>query len=92
MRRDGPHAALYARATCRAQGPGFPLSPSRGPQRAIVVRRKRRALGLWVNRDSVAFRNVPEYYAIAASRPRLACEKAFFEGGVAARMRESLPA
>ena len=41
----------------------------RGPEVPMVVRRKRRAGGLWVNRDSVAFRNVPQYYAVAASRP-----------------------
>ncbi len=41
----------------------------RGPEVPMVVRRKRRAAGLWINRDSVAFRNVPQYYAVAASRP-----------------------
>jgi len=41
----------------------------RGPQRAVVVRRKERSLGIWVNRDSVAFRDVPQFYAIASSRP-----------------------
>ena len=41
----------------------------RGPEAPMVVRRKRRAAGIWINRDSVAFRDVPQYYAVAASRP-----------------------
>lgn len=41
----------------------------RGPQRAVVVRRKERNVGIWVNRDAVAFRDVPQFYAIASSRP-----------------------
>ncbi len=51
------------------RAPGDVIVTVRGPERATVVRRKRRAAGIWVNRDSVAFRNVPEYYAVAASRP-----------------------
>ncbi len=39
----------------------------RGPESPVVVRRKRRSAGLWINRDSVAFRDVPGYYAAAAS-------------------------
>ena len=41
----------------------------RGPEEPVVVRRKRRSFGVWVNRESIAFRNVPGYYAVAASRP-----------------------
>ena len=41
----------------------------RGPEEPVVVRRKRRSFGLWVNREAIAFRNVPGYYAVAASRP-----------------------
>jgi len=41
----------------------------RGPEEPVVVRRKSRSFGLWVNREAIAFRNVPGYYAVAASRP-----------------------
>ena len=41
----------------------------RGPEEPVVVRRKQRSVGVWVNRESIAFRNVPGYYFVAASRP-----------------------
>ncbi|WP_258549101.1 TIGR02186 family protein [Thalassospira profundimaris] len=41
----------------------------RGPERDMVVRRKERKLGIWVNSQSAYLRNVPTYYATAASRP-----------------------
>ena len=34
-----------------------------------MVRRKDRVLGVWMNRESVGFANVPGYYAVAANRP-----------------------
>ena len=49
--------------------PGDIIVTLRGPEAPVVVRRKRRVAGIWVNRDSVAFRDVPQYYALAASRP-----------------------
>ena len=41
----------------------------RGPGEAVIVRRKQRTAGIWVNRSSVTFTNVPGYYAVAATRP-----------------------
>ncbi len=41
----------------------------RGPEEPVVVRRKQRSVGVWVNREAIAFRNVPGYYFVAASRP-----------------------
>jgi uncharacterized protein (TIGR02186 family) len=41
----------------------------RGPQQPLVVRRKDRVLGIWMNREAVGFANVPGYYAVAANRP-----------------------
>ncbi len=41
----------------------------RGPEEPVVVRRKRQSAGVWINREAIAFRNVPGYYAVAASRP-----------------------
>lgn len=39
-----------------------------GPMRPEVVRRKGRVLGVWLNLDSVTFKNVPISYSIATTR------------------------
>ena len=39
-----------------------------GPKETILVRRKARVAGIWVNTDSVRIRNVPGFYALAATR------------------------
>ncbi len=41
----------------------------RGPEGEAGVRRKRRLGPVWVFADEVRFRDVPAYYAVAASRP-----------------------
>lgn len=41
----------------------------RGPEQAIVVRRKERQAGIWVNGAAVTFEQVPGFYAVAATRP-----------------------
>ena len=41
----------------------------RGPEAPIVVRRKLRSVGVWVNQEAIAFRNVPGYYFVATSSP-----------------------
>ncbi len=41
----------------------------RGPNRPIVVRRKERIAGLWMNGPSKTFTSVPGFYAVLASRP-----------------------
>jgi uncharacterized protein (TIGR02186 family) len=40
-----------------------------GPREKIVVRRKGRVSGVWMNRRSVTFPGVPAYYAVASNRP-----------------------
>jgi uncharacterized protein (TIGR02186 family) len=40
-----------------------------GPREDLVVRRKARVAGVWVNRDQLAFRRVPAYYAVASTGP-----------------------
>ncbi|MFC0387310.1 TIGR02186 family protein [Muricoccus vinaceus] len=40
-----------------------------GPPRDVVVRRRVRWLGIWVNGPSAHFREVPNYYAVAATAP-----------------------
>lgn len=41
----------------------------RGPVGPEIVRRKERVGGIWINTDSVAFAQVPAYYAVASTRP-----------------------
>jgi uncharacterized protein (TIGR02186 family) len=40
-----------------------------GPREDLVVRRKSRVAGVWINRDRLAFRRVPAYYAVASTGP-----------------------
>jgi len=39
-----------------------------GAPRPMIMREKKRRLGLWVNADSTIFYNVPLYYALASTR------------------------
>lgn len=41
----------------------------RGPTLPIIVRRKSRVLGIWMNTHSTNFRTAPAYYALASTRP-----------------------
>ena len=41
----------------------------RGPVGRVVVRRKSRIAGIWVNRERAVFTGVPAFYSVAASRP-----------------------
>lgn len=40
-----------------------------GPPRSMVVRRKDAVMGVWMNRESVSFSDVPVYYDVALSKP-----------------------
>ncbi|MFZ5790298.1 MAG: TIGR02186 family protein [Pseudomonadota bacterium] len=50
-------------------GPGDIVVTVRGPLTDVAVRRKERIAGIWVNRESLEFGQVPSYYAMASSRP-----------------------
>lgn len=41
----------------------------RGPNTDMIVRRKARIAGVWINTDSLKFTGMPSYYYIASSRP-----------------------
>ena len=41
----------------------------RGPERRLVVRKKERTAGLWMNRSSVLYQTAVGYYSLAATRP-----------------------
>ena len=40
-----------------------------GPRRPVVVRRKERTLGIWINRGSEQFSAAPSSYALSSTRP-----------------------
>ena len=40
-----------------------------GPRTSQIVRRKEQVAGIWINRERLAFENVPSYYAVASSGP-----------------------
>jgi uncharacterized protein (TIGR02186 family) len=50
-------------------GPGDIVVVVRGPDRDIVVRRKRQVAGVWVNTKEETFTNAPSFYSLASSRP-----------------------
>lgn len=41
----------------------------RGPEVPLLVRRKARIAGVWVNRDEARFDGAPAFYAVASNRP-----------------------
>lgn len=49
--------------------PGDVIVVLRGPPQPVVVRRKGRVAGIWLNQEAVRFPNVLGYYAVASSRP-----------------------
>jgi uncharacterized protein (TIGR02186 family) len=51
------------------EGTGDVVIIVRGPLSDATVRHKARVAGIWVNRESMNFTNVPSYYALASSRP-----------------------
>ncbi|MGF1610398.1 MAG: TIGR02186 family protein [Kiloniellales bacterium] len=50
-------------------GPGDVAVIVRGPESSVVMHRKSRLAGIWVNTASMTFDRVPSFYAVAASRP-----------------------
>jgi uncharacterized protein (TIGR02186 family) len=61
IRREGP--------TPEAAGPLDIILTLKGPVEPLVVRRKERVLGIWVNTAAVRVSRAPSYYAIATTRP-----------------------
>lgn len=51
------------------EGEGDVIVIVRGPEVPVVVRRKTRAVGIWVNTERIAFSGAPAFYRVAASRP-----------------------
>jgi uncharacterized protein (TIGR02186 family) len=51
------------------QGGGDVVVVIRGPLSEVQVHRKERVAGLWVNAESMDFKDVPSLYGVASSRP-----------------------
>ena len=58
----------------------------RGPVRDVVVRRRERVAGVWVNAESIVFRGVPAYYHVASTRPleKIAAPETLATNGISA--------
>lgn len=41
----------------------------RGPKKRMLVRRKSKVAGIWISGNTIAFEDVPGYYAIVSNRP-----------------------
>jgi uncharacterized protein (TIGR02186 family) len=50
-----------------AEGGGDIVVTVQGPREEVIVRRKSRVAGIWVNHERMAFRRVPAYYAVAST-------------------------
>lgn len=50
-------------------GPGDVVVTVRGPTGRAIVRRKDRIFGIWINSAAMDFDEVPNFYAVASSRP-----------------------
>ena len=59
----------FSRAPSLDEGPYDVIMTVRGPNRPIVVRKKERIAGVWMNGPSKTFPAVPGFYAVLASRP-----------------------
>jgi uncharacterized protein (TIGR02186 family) len=57
-RQTAPEAGLYDLAIV-----------IRGPEQPVLIRRKSRVLGIWINTESRPYQNVPGYYAVLSTRP-----------------------
>jgi uncharacterized protein (TIGR02186 family) len=62
---SGTDVLLYG----TTEGEGDVIVVLRGPEMPVVVRRKTRVLGIWINTEQLTFSGVPAFYRVAASRP-----------------------
>lgn len=61
--------AVKREAPISAEGPLGVIVTVAGPDRPVIVRRKARRVGIWVNTDSVEVDAAPSFYAVATSGP-----------------------
>ncbi|MDY0871883.1 TIGR02186 family protein [Dongia rigui] len=67
-------------------GPGDVIVVVEGPVGEVDVRRKERVGGIWINRKTLGFQNVPAVYMLAASKPLdqllPADQRAYYQMGI----------
>lgn len=51
------------------EGEGDVIVILRGPEHPVIVRRKSRVAGIWINTERVSFSGAPAFYRVASSRP-----------------------
>jgi uncharacterized protein (TIGR02186 family) len=61
---NGTNVVLFG----ATDGPGDIIVVVRGPDRDVVVRRKSRVAGIWINKRQMTFTGVPSYYAVFSSK------------------------
>lgn len=69
---DGSEILVFGAVKRDAPVPDLPLDvivSVAGPSLPVVVRRKERRFGIWVNVDSVEVDAAPSFYAVATTRP-----------------------
>lgn len=63
----GAAITIFGAAPDRVGGGDYVVT-LQGPPQTLVVRRKRRILGLWINTDPVRFEEAPSFFALFATR------------------------
>jgi uncharacterized protein (TIGR02186 family) len=70
---DGSEILVFGAVKREAPAPSDPplavIVTVKGPDEAVVVRRKDRRAGIWVNVEGIEVQRAPSFYAIAASGP-----------------------
>jgi len=61
--------AVKRDAPAPKQGPLQVIIAVSGPSRSVLVRRKERVFGIWINRSSVRVDSAPSFYAVASTVP-----------------------
>ena len=52
-----------------SRGHGDVIIVVRGPEEKVVVRKKERVAGIWINTNAIEFTKVPSFYALVSTRP-----------------------
>lgn len=73
-RFDGSEILVFGAIRREAPMPAGVEAPDviitlKGPPKSVIVRRKDRRFGIWLNTEAVRFRGAPSYYAVASTRP-----------------------
>jgi uncharacterized protein (TIGR02186 family) len=73
-RYDGSEILVFG--AIRREAPNPPGTPApdvvillKGPPKSVIVRRKERRFGIWINTEAVRVRGAPSFYAVASTRP-----------------------